>query len=701
MLRIGRHHLGCGAPGAEECLVAFSGFAAQRSEVEMALRQHFCIELAGITKAMALVGLMFGVMSSPLCAQVVTATVPLLPAVSSNALVVVPLAVNTATNKIYASNGTDTVTVIDGATNSTTAIPVGAPVEVLAVNPVTNMVYVGEQSNVVVIDGATNSTTTLGVPGAVALAVNTTTNQIYAVSGAAITVIDGATNSTTSIPDPSGPVAVAVNEATNQIYVANVSESCGSLPNSCVYTVTVIDGASNNTSTVTVQDPAVAVAVNAVTNQIYVVNSSNPGFVTVIVGATNNTTTIPVGKGPNAVAINATTNTIYVTNSIDGTVTVINGSTNATTATVTIGNAIPSGFNGASLLGLAVNATANKIYAFCDYCLNGTYPVTFIDGATNNTTSVSADNDVTSIAVNSVTNMAYVGETSTGVQVQVINGAVNYTTSTSLTTSVNPSTLNSSVTFTATVVENAPGTGIPTGTVTFMDGTTTLGTGMLNGSGVTTYTTSSLAVGQHSITAVYGGDTNNAGSTSAVVTQTVNAPDFALSSTPTSMTKAAGQSGTFTVTVTPQGSFTSPISFSCSGLPALAGCGFSPAAVTPNSNTVTTTLTITTAAPTASVAFPPFGHRASPLYAIWLVLPAMLLGTVGLATPKRRKLLSYGLVCLLAGSCLLQVACSGASSNGGGGGGGSTGTPAGSYTITVTGAAGSTQHTATVTLTVQ
>ena len=56
----------------------------------------------------------------------------------------------------------------------------------------------------------------------------------------------------------------------------------------------------------------------------------------------------------------------------------------------------------------------------------------------------------------------------------------------------------------------------------FMDGSTTLGTGTLNGFGVATYTTSSLAVGQHSITAVYGGDANNAGSTSAVLTQTVN-----------------------------------------------------------------------------------------------------------------------------------------------------------------------------------
>ena len=77
----------------------------------------------------------------------------------------------------------------------------------------------------------------------------------------------------------------------------------------------------------------------------------------------------------------------------------------------------------------------------------------------------------------------------------------------------------------------------------------------------------------------------------------------------------------------------------------------------------------------------------------------MLLGTAGMAAPKRRKLLSYCLVFLLVSGCLLQVACSGASNGGSGGGGG--GTPSGSYTITVTGAAGSTQHAAPVTLIVQ
>jgi hypothetical protein len=178
----------------------------------------------------------------------------------------------------------------------------------------------------------------------------------------------------------------------------------------------------------------------------------------------------------------------------------------------------------------------------------------------------------------------------------------------------------------------------------------------------------------------------------------IDGGNFTVGANPSSATVTAGQSGTFTLTVTPQGSFTSPISFSCSGLPALAGCTFSPASVTPNSNAVTSTLTVTTTAHTASLA-PPFGRRSRPLYAVLLVLPAMLLGTVGMATPKRRKLLSYCLAFLLVSGCLLEVACSGASNGSGSSGGG--GTPAGTYTVTVTGGAGSAQQTATVTLTVQ
>ena len=77
-------------------------------------------------------------------------------------------------------------------------------------------------------------------------------------------------------------------------------------------------------------------AVNPVTNKIYVANYSSNN-ITVIDGATNATTTVSSGNGPVAVAVNPVTNKIYVANYCSDNVTVIDGATN-TTATVSAGD---------------------------------------------------------------------------------------------------------------------------------------------------------------------------------------------------------------------------------------------------------------------------------------------------------------------------------------------------------------------------
>ena len=98
----------------------------------------------------------------------------------------------------------------------------------------------------------------------------------------------------------------------------------------------------------------------------------------------------------------------------------------------------------------------------------------------------------------------------------MLTQSVNQTSSgTSLTSSVNPSAYGATVTFTA-VVSGSGGT--PTGTVTFKDGSTVLGSAALNGSGQAALAVSSLSVGSHAITASYGGDGNFPASTSPVLT---------------------------------------------------------------------------------------------------------------------------------------------------------------------------------------
>ena len=101
------------------------------------------------------------------------------------------------------------------------------------------------------------------------------------------------------------PPAIAVNPVTNKIYVAN---------DIIAHHVTVIDGASNTTTTVATGIGMNALAVNPVTNKIYVANFDSDN-VTVINGANNTTAAVAAGSVPFAVAVNAVTNQIYVANS--------------------------------------------------------------------------------------------------------------------------------------------------------------------------------------------------------------------------------------------------------------------------------------------------------------------------------------------------------------------------------------------------
>jgi hypothetical protein len=169
-------------------------------------------------------------------------------------------------------------------------------------------------------------------------------------------------------------------------------------------------------------------------------------------------------------------------------------------------------------------------------------------------------------------------------------------TTTALTASASTIVSGASVTFTATVTGASP-----TGTVTFYNGAQTptdiLGTGTLSAGVATLATTGVVTVPSDSITAVYGGDANNQGSTSNALTETVSAATFTMpagSATPATQTISSGGTATITITVTPQGSYTSPISFAATLSPTSnATLTFNPSTVTPNGSAATTTLTIT------------------------------------------------------------------------------------------------------------
>jgi Bacterial Ig-like domain (group 3) len=246
---------------------------------------------------------------------------------------------------------------------------------------------------------------------------------------------------------------------------------------------------------------------------------------------------------------------------------------------------------------------------------------------------------------------------------------------------------------------------LPTGSVSFAAGATSLGKATLS-SGVATLQTSFAAAGSYPITATYQGDANNLGSVSSAVTVVIAAPDFTVAATPTSGSVTPGQSATFTFTVTPEGGYAGTVKFSCGTLPSLVTCSFSPASVTPSGGSpVSSTLTVTTAAATAMLSpVRPFGP-SSPPSSPWIPAGGLALaGVLGLAfVPARMRrwnrelrVLSWGL--LLVSFSLSIMGCGGGNSTPS-----SPGTPAGSYTISVNAADSSSgpQHAESIALSVQ
>jgi hypothetical protein len=236
-------------------------------------------------------------------------------------------------------------------------------------------------------------------------------------------------------------------------------------------------------------------------------------------------------------------------------------------------------------------------------------------------------------------------------------------------------------------------TGLPTGATASFNPPTVTGSGS---SVMTVTTTSSTPVGTYSLTIT---GTSGALSQSSQVSLTTSnvTPAFTLSPTPGTATVSAGQSANYTVMITPQTAFTSPVSLSCSGLPSGAACSFNPPSVTLNGSQTKSLLTITTSG-TVALRVSPFA-RHSLLATGFLVLPAGIVLASVLPRARRRKLWWTGYSAILL-SVLLLGGCGGGSSTSGGGGGGG-GTPTGNYTVTITGTASGVSETVNVNLVVQ
>jgi hypothetical protein len=264
----------------------------------------------------------------------------------------------------------------------------------------------------------------------------------------------------------------------------------------------------------------------------------------------------------------------------------------------------------------------------------------------------------------------------------------------SLISSANPVLVQNAVTFSATI---SSAVGAPTGTVSFLDGNTALGSVALN-SGGATFTTSALSAGSHQITAVYSGDANFVTLTSAPLTE--NVQDFSLNIAPSSgasisQTVSPGGTATYPLTLSPMGStFPAAVTLTVSGLPAGASYTLTPTTIATGAGATNVTLTIQVPAKAASLKpHEDLSRGLIPTTLGFLLLP--LLGRLRRSAEKLNGIVSIALLVLAGvGATVCLVGCGAKDSS-------PSEPTAQNYTIAVTGTSGTLVHTTNLTLTVK
>ncbi len=328
-------------------------------------------------------------------------------------------------------------------------------------------------------------------------------------------------------------------------------------------------------------------------------NSSSSNAVTLVVNKTNTTTSLSVSSNPASsgqpVTLTASVSPAGATGQVQfsdggtllGTVTLTNGVASFTTSALSTGsNSVSATYSGDANFNPSTSQTINVVVSVTNQPTStslsvspnpvspgqlvvltatvtpsaATGVVTFFDNgsllgtstlfggvATFSTSSLAAGTHL--LVARYGGSASFVTSSSSPVTLVVNTTTTVPGTQTTLSTSPNPSTFGQPVSLNATVTAVNIG-GIPTGTITFSDGTTTLGIATLNGGGAS-FTTSTLSVGTHSLSAAYSGDGTFNASNSLPVNQQVNkaTSTISLSASPTSI--SPGQGVLLTAKVTP------------------------------------------------------------------------------------------------------------------------------------------------------
>ncbi len=459
----------------------------------------------------------------------------------------------------------------------------------------------------------------------------TTSNGTLTITQAALSVI---ANNATRAYGAANPVFTSTTTGLVNGDTLTIAYATSATPTSPIgaYVLTpTVSGAALANYTLTTGNGALTVTPATLTvaagNATRAYGAANPVFTaaatgllngdTVTITATSSATaTSPVGTYLIVPAISGAALSNYSLNTVNGTLTI----TPATTppATVTVNNAT------------RVYGTPNPVFTGTVAGLLNGDNVTLTYATTATAASPSGTYPITATVS---------GAAAANYLFTVFPGTLTITpapTAMTLTTSGSPSLAGTPITFTATIASAAP---LVPGTVSFFNGTTLLGTGTIDAAGVATYTTSSLASGSYTITSVYTAS-NDFGSSSATVTETVIPGTFALTVNPPTQFVRGGGATTYTVTATSIQNFAGPVVLACSGLPADATCSFANPTVTlAVGGAVTTTMTILNTSADAKLIAPSRGMPSSfaPI-AIAAVFPFELTGLpIFLAGLLRRR----------------------------------------------------------------
>jgi len=331
------------------------------------------------------------------------------------------------------------------------------------------------------------------------------------------------------------------------------------------------------------------------------------------------------------------------------------------TASITVTITGPNGYL-KMVTAAAVNGVASLDLSLFALPAHGTYTVT--------ATSLGIPADTTTVTVTATT------LTSTATAVSVAPDPVDDGQMATLTATVSP----------------AP-TGSSPGTVSFFNGSSLLGMGTVNSSGVATFSTTKLSTAALSLTAVYSGNSGFTTSTSTPFIETVD-PGYSVTAPPTPVAVAEGGTVAIKVTVPPLGgAFNRPVTLSASGLPPGATASFNPPTVTPGASGAPTVMTIQLAKPGASISRK---GRSAPagqfVFASLFLAACCISGVRRKRWPTQFRLIAFFAILVFAG--MTTVGCSGGFLS-------PQTTHPGQYVVTITGTSGSVRASTTVTVVVQ